>query len=135
MQIIVKTIRDTKLRMKIVKQRTSFDEDSKIFIEPYETKQNILRDKIITARTLLNKVIIPDKIVKTIARLCKVLKMEGLRNTLRVTGDRVLEANLTDVKFVIHLCLRLRLKRGPLDIGNSDHVIRQKFQGVRDDIL
>merc|ERR1712012_1090111 len=52
----IRTVKDPKLRVKVVEERTSFDQDPDIWIKNYEQQQQQLRDKILTARNLLKEV-------------------------------------------------------------------------------
>merc|ERR1711972_339139 len=45
----IRTVKDPVLRVKVVEERTSFDQTPMVWIENYETEQQKLRDKIIAA--------------------------------------------------------------------------------------
>merc|ERR1711997_644049 len=56
----IRTVKDPKLRVKVVEERTSFDQDPDIWIKNYEQQQQQLRDKILTAQKTLPFVVIND---------------------------------------------------------------------------
>merc|ERR1711907_662222 len=60
MSVEVKTVRDADLRVKVVDQRTSFDNDPETFFNNLENKQNELQKKVIAAQERLNSVKIDE---------------------------------------------------------------------------
>ena len=49
----IRTVKDPILRVKVVEERTSFDQTPDVWIENYETQQQELRDRIVAAQKLL----------------------------------------------------------------------------------
>jgi len=49
----IRTVKDPKLRVKVVEERTSFDQTPTVWIENYQQKQTELRERIIKAQNLL----------------------------------------------------------------------------------
>lgn len=107
------------LRVKIVQERTLFDESPKLFIEKYVKPQQELRDRIVAARELLSTVKIDYELRVKISEVCSELDMEGLRGDLVVT--RAAKANAAfhnrkevtadDIFEVIVMCLRHRIRK------------------------
>ena len=52
----IRTVKDPLLRVKVVEERTSFDQTPEVWLENYAEQQQQLRDRIISAQNLLNKV-------------------------------------------------------------------------------
>jgi magnesium chelatase subunit I len=46
----IRTVKDPILRVKVVEERTSFDQNPMLLIENYESQQQELRDKIVAAQ-------------------------------------------------------------------------------------
>jgi magnesium chelatase subunit I len=72
---------DPILRVKVVEERTSFDQNSMVWIENYEAQQQELRDKIVSAQNyyqLLNLNMTKSKI----SEVCSQLDVDGLRGDI-----------------------------------------------------
>jgi magnesium chelatase subunit I len=48
----IRTVKDPILRVKVVEERTSFDQNPMLWIENYESQQQELRDKIVSAQKI-----------------------------------------------------------------------------------
>ena len=53
MQAEIRTVKDPTLRVKVVEERTSFDQTPMVWIDKYEEQQQELRDRIVSAQQLL----------------------------------------------------------------------------------
>jgi magnesium chelatase subunit D len=73
------SVRNEELRAEIVKRNLEFEEDPDGFRAKYEPMQEELRRRIIEARSMLSKVLIPNSIVRLVARLCISLDVDGHR--------------------------------------------------------
>ena len=69
----IRTVKDPQLRVKIVKERTLFDLNPYEWIDKYQEQQNNLKEQIINAQQLLNKVIMPDDLCLKISKVCSEL--------------------------------------------------------------
>ena len=56
MQAEIRTVKDPTLRVKVVEERTSFDQTPMVWIDKYEEQQQELRDRIVSAQQLLSSV-------------------------------------------------------------------------------
>lgn len=119
----IRTVRDPSLRVQIVEQRTNFDFDPYYCIEQFRDKQNSLKESIIKAQQRLPQVVIDYDLKVKISKICGILNVDGLRGDI-VTNRAAKafaaynnreEVQVNDVKQVITLCLRHRLRKDPLE--------------------
>jgi magnesium chelatase subunit D len=73
------SVRNEELRAEVVKRNLEFEEDPEGFRARYESMQEELRRRIIEARSMLSKVLIPNSIVRLVVRLCIALDVDGHR--------------------------------------------------------
>lgn len=134
----IKTVREPKLRVKIVQQRELFEKNPKEFKKVYEQEQNKLREKIINARNNLKNVNIKYELLEKISEICSELNVDGLRGdmvTSRAAKALVAFEGRTDVTDkdifkVITLCLRHRLRKDPLETIDSGFKVQETFKKV-----
>jgi magnesium chelatase subunit I len=134
----VGTVKDAELRVKIVEQRASFDEDPVSFRKAYELSQNNLSNQIKKARERLPNVKIDYDLRVNISKICSELNVDGLRGdivtnraakALVALGDRN-EVTPKDILTVIPLCLRHRLRKDPLESIDSGLLVKEKFSEI-----
>ncbi len=134
----VGTVKDAALRVKIVEERASFDQDPKAFREAYRASQERLRQEIQEARQRLQSVHIDHEIRVKISQVCSELDVDGLRGdivtnraakALAALGTRH-EVTPKDVLTVITLCLRHRLRKDPLESIDSGLLVKERFSQV-----
>ena len=82
MSVEVKTVRDADLRVKVVDQRTSFDNDPEGFTNIMNEKQSELQEKVVAAQKNLSKVKIDDDLRLNISAICGELDVDGLRGDI-----------------------------------------------------
>jgi len=78
----IRTVKDPALRVKVVEERTSFDQQPMLWVENYETQQQELRDKIVAAQRLLPSVEIDYNLRVKISEVCSTLDVDGLRGDI-----------------------------------------------------
>nr|YP_009394271.1 Mg chelatase subunit e [Leptosiphonia brodiei]ARW62833.1 Mg chelatase subunit e [Leptosiphonia brodiei] len=129
----IRTVRDASLRVQIVEQRSSFDQDPYGCMKEFSKKQNHLKETIINAQHLLKEIVIDYDLKVKISNICGVLNVDGLRGDI-VTNraarafaayQNKKEVDISDVKQVITLCLRHRLRKDPLDTIDSGTKVDQ----------
>ena len=126
----IRTVKDPKLRVEIVEQRSLFDQNPQKYTEVYMEKQQQLRKTIVQAQKLLPSVSIDESLKLKISEVCGALEIDGLRGD--IVSNRAAKAlcafqgktqvDATDIKKVMTLCLRHRLRKDPLesiDSGNK----------------
>ena len=134
----IRTVKEPNLRVQIVEQRTTFDQDPKQFLDQYITEQQQLQQKIVEAQQRLSSVTIdPDLRIK-ISQVCSELDVDGLRGDI-VTNraakaltafEERAEVTVEDIKRVITLCLRHRLRKDPLESIDSGYKVQKIFRQV-----
>jgi len=134
----IRTVKDPILRVKVVEERTSFDQDPMIWINNYESKQQELRDKIVAAQKLLPTVQIDYDLRVKISEVCSQLDVDGLRGD--IVTNRAAKAHaayngrnnvtIEDISKIITLCLRHRLRKDPLESIDSGDKVSKVFKEV-----
>lgn len=134
----IRTVKDPILRVKVVEERTSFDQDPMIWINNYESKQQELRDRIVSAQNLLPNVQIDYDLRVKISEVCSQLDVDGLRGD--IVTNRAAKAHaayngrdnvtIEDISKIITLCLRHRLRKDPLESIDSGDKVSKIFKEV-----
>ena len=138
MSVEVKTVRDAELRVKVVDQRTSFDDNPDEFSISVEKQQDDLQQKVIKAQEILNSVQLDDDLRLNISAICGELDVDGLRGdivTNRAAKAHAAYNNRTkvtvdDISTIITLCLRHRLRKDPLESIDSGDKVLKVFKQV-----
>jgi magnesium chelatase subunit I len=134
----IRTIRDPKLRVKIVEERISFDQSPQSWFDKYESEQINIQNRIISAQNSLSKVTISKEFQLKISQICSELEIEGLRGDIVSTRaakalaafETRTEVTLSDLERTITLCLRHRLRRDPMESINSGEKIDAAFKKI-----
>jgi magnesium chelatase subunit I len=134
----IRTVKDPILRVKVVEERTSFDQSPMIWIENYESQQQELRDRIIAAQELLPKVKMDYDLRIKISEVCSRLDVDGLRGD--IVTNRAARAyaaynnrdsvTVEDISKIITLCLRHRLRKDPLESIDSGDKVSKVFKEI-----
>ena len=134
----IRTIREPKLRVRIVEERMNFDQSPNLWFEKYEKEQEEIQNRIIRAQENLSKVTINKDFQLKISEICSELQIEGLRGDIVSTrADKALtafenrfEVTLDDIRRTIILCLRHRLRKDPMESINSGDKIQVAFERI-----
>ena len=134
----IRTVKDPILRVKVVEERTSFDQMPMTWIENYETQQQELRTRIVDAQKLLPNVQIDYDLRVKISEVCSQLDVDGLRGD--IVTNRAAKAHaayygrdkvtIQDIEKIITLCLRHRLRKDPLESIDSGDKVFKIFKEV-----
>ena len=133
MSVEVRTVRDAKLRVQVVDQRTAFDSDPDAFSDSVEEDQASLQQKVVDAQNLLKDVSIDEDLRLRISAVCGELDVDGLRGDIVTNrAARALaafegrnEVNEEDIARVVSTALRHRLRKDPLEtVDSGDRVIK-----------
>ena len=127
LSVEVSSPQDVIQRVQVVKRRDAFETDYENFIKEWRLEDLKIRKKILTARSLIKKVVIPDTIIDECAQLCIALGADGLRGELTLLrSTRALAAfkgnkkvGRNHLKEIATSALRHRLRRDPLDEAGS----------------
>lgn len=134
----IRTVREPNLRVQIVEQRSEFDRDPQAFLEQYEPQQVELQKQIVNAQERLNSVTIDHDLRVKISQVCSELDVDGLRGD--IVSNRAAraiaafegrtEVTVDDIRRVIGLCLRHRLRKDPLESIDSGYKVDKLFREV-----
>ena len=134
----IRTVKDPMLRVKVVEERTSFDQTPMLWVENYKEQQQELRDRIIAAQELLPNVELEYDFRVKISEVCSQLDVDGLRGD--IVTNRAAKAHaaydgrdkvtLDDIAAIITLCLRHRLRKDPLESIDSGNKVSKVFNEV-----
>jgi magnesium chelatase subunit I len=134
----IRTVRDPQLRVQIVEERTSFDQNPQVFLVDHQSQQVALQEKIVAAQQSLSSVNIDRDLRVNISQVCSELDVDGLRGDI-VTNRAAKaltafegrkEVTVDDIKRVITLCLRHRLRKDPLESIDSGYKVQKVFNQV-----
>jgi len=136
----IRTVKDPLLRVQVVEERTSFDQEPMAWIEKYQEQQQELRDRIIAAQKLLPDVNIEYDLRVKISEVCSQLDVDGLRGDI-VTNraskayaayNGKTQVTVADISKIITLCLRHRLRKDPLESIDSGDKVSKVFKEIFD---
>lgn len=146
LHVEVTTVNDLDERVRIVEQQESFERDPENFRSHIEKEQDSLRRRLVRARKNIPQVKLSRELLRSIAELCRQLKVDGHRGELTIArAARALaalegrkEVSATDIRRVATMALRHRLRRDPLEQsgGNSriEHRLNNLFPPAPNDV-
>lgn len=138
MNVEVRTVRDPELRVKIVEQRSEFDQAPQDFTAQYQQQQTELQQKIVQAQTLLPQVQMEYDLRVKVSQVCGELDVDGLRGDI-VTNRAAkalaalegrTEVTVEDIRQVMPFCLRHRLRKDPLESVDSGYKVEKAIAQV-----
>ena len=137
----IRTVKEANLRVQIVEQRSNFDQNPYACVKEFKNKQEELKKIILTAQQQLSKISIDYELRVKISEICGLLDVDGLRGD--IVTNRAAKAfaaykgkenvEIADIKAVITLCLRHRLRKDPLDTVDSGLKVQQVVDKVLHD--
>jgi magnesium chelatase subunit I len=134
----IRTVKDPALRVKVVEERTAFDQAPNIWVENYKEKQQELRNRIVAAQKLLPNVELDYDLRVKISEVCSQLDVDGLRGDI-VTNraakayaayNQRTKVTIQDIGKIITLCLRHRLRKDPLEAIDSGDKVGKVFKEI-----
>ena len=134
----IRTVRDPELRVRIVEERSLFDQDPDISLNEHEEEQRQLREQIVNAQEILNDVALSYELRVKISQVCGSLDVDGLRGDI-VTNRAAKahaayngrkEVTVDDIEAIISLCLRHRLRKDPLESIDSGDKVKTVFEEI-----
>lgn len=134
----IRTVKEPDLRVQIVEQRAEFDRNPQEFMAKYKEKQEELQRKLVDAQNLLPQVTIDYDIRVKISEICSELDVDGLRGDI-VTNraakaiaafESRTEVTVDDIRRVMPLCLRHRLRKDPLETIDSGYKVEKSINRV-----
>ena len=134
----IRTVKDPALRVKVVEERTSFDQEPSTWLANYAEQQEKLRTRIVEAQKLLPEVKLNYDLRVKISEICSQLDVDGLRGDIvtnraakayaAYNGKK--EVTVEDIQQIITLCLRHRLRKDPLESIDSGDKVLKVFKEV-----
>ena len=134
----IHTVKEPALRVQIVEQRSEFDQNPPEFTDKYQQQQQELQQRIINAQELLPSVTMDYEHRVKISEVCSELDVDGLRGDI-VTNRAAKaltafegrnEVTVDDIRRVIALCLRHRLRKDPLETIDTGYKVEKTFSRV-----
>jgi magnesium chelatase subunit I len=134
----IHTVKEPTLRVQIVEQRAEFDSNSAAFYDKYRQEQTELQERIVKARNLLPQVQLDYDLRIKISEICSELDVDGLRGDI-VTNraakalaalENRTQVTVDDIRRVIVLCLRHRLRKDPLESIDSGYKVQKSVARV-----
>ena len=134
----IHTVKEPALRVQIVEQRSDFDQNPLQFSDKYQPQQQALQQQLIKAQDLLPSVQMDYDLRVKISEVCSELDVDGLRGDI-VTNRAAkaiaafegrTEVTVDDIRRVITLCLRHRLRKDPLEAIDSGYKVDKAFSRV-----
>ncbi len=134
----IHTVKEPDLRVQIVEQRAAFDSNPPEFCEKYRQEQEKLQEKIVQAQKLLPQVVLDYDLRVKISEICSELDVDGLRGDI-VTNRAAkaiaafegrTEVTVDDIRRVIVLSLRHRLRKDPLESIDSGYKVEKSVARV-----
>ncbi|MCW6034960.1 magnesium chelatase ATPase subunit I [Spirulina subsalsa FACHB-351] len=134
----IRTVKEPALRVQIVEQRSDFDRDPQGFMSRYQVEQEALQARLVEAQKRLGDVTIEYDLRVNISEVCAELDVDGLRGDI-VTNRAAkalaafegrTEVTVDDIRRVVTLCLRHRLRKDPLESIDSGYKVEKAFNRV-----
>lgn len=131
----IRTVKDPTLRVQIVEERSNFDQNPQTYLEQHVNPQEEMQKRLVSAQTLLPSVSIDYDLRVQISQVCAELDVDGLRGDL-VTNRAAkaiaafegrTEVTTNDIRRVVTLCLRHRLRKDPLESIDSGYKVQKVF--------
>nr|YP_011006859.1 Magnesium chelatase subunit I [Lessonia variegata]WAM64146.1 Magnesium chelatase subunit I [Lessonia variegata] len=134
----IRTVKDPDLRVRIVEERTLFDLNPYAWVDKYKDQQDLLKQKIVDAQSILDTVELPYDFRVNISKVCSELDVDGLRGD--IVTNRAAKAYaafegkknvlMEDIQKIIVLCLRHRLRKDPLESIDSGYKVKKVFEEI-----
>jgi magnesium chelatase subunit I len=134
----IRTVRDPETRVRVVEERSNFDQNPEACLQENAEAIDALKEKIVTAQNLLSQVKISFELRVKISQVCGSLDVDGLRGDI-VTNRAAKayaayngrdEVTIEDIEKIIVLCLRHRLRKDPLESIDSGDKVNNIFDEV-----
>ncbi len=134
----IRTVRDPEIRVRVVEERSNFDQNPEECLAANNEQLELLKAKIVEAQDRLPGVELDYEFRVKISQVCGTLDVDGLRGD--IVTNRAAKAyaayngrtkvTLEDIEKVIVLCLRHRLRKDPLESIDSGDKVATTFEEV-----
>jgi|TARA_B110000503_G_scaffold65774_1_gene103276 magnesium chelatase subunit I len=132
----IRTSRDPETRVRVVEERSNFDQNPDACLQENKELLSTLKTQIASAQKLLPEVTLDFDMRVKISQVCGELNIDGLRGDI-VTNRAAKafaayngrkEVTIQDIENVIVLCLRHRLRKDPLESMDSGDKVQTVFE-------
>jgi Mg-chelatase subunit ChlI/Mg-chelatase subunit ChlD len=135
LSVTVETIGSIEDRVEVVKRTMKFEAEPEKFYEEYMSAQSELRRRIVQAREVLNRIVFPENLIKSISKACLDLKVDGLRPDIIIAKAAATLAafevrtkvTTDDVLVAADLTLSHRTRQGGFIEPASSQEIKETF--------
>jgi magnesium chelatase subunit I len=134
----IRTVRDPETRVRVVEERSNFDQNPEECLQANSEQLENLKKQITDAQERLPNVELDYAFRVKISQVCGSLDVDGLRGD--IVTNRAAKAHaafngrttvtLDDIEKVITLCLRHRLRKDPLESIDSGDKVSTVFEEV-----
>ena len=134
----IRTVRDPETRVRVVEERSNFDQNPDDCLKANAEQLEALKKQITDAQDLLPSIEIDYELRVKISQVCGSLDVDGLRGD--IVTNRAAKAfaayngrstvTVEDIENVITLCLRHRLRKDPLESIDSGDKVSSVFEEV-----
>ena len=134
----IRTVRDPETRVRVVEERSNFDQNPEECLQANKEALDTLKEKIVSAQQRLVDVKLDFELRVKISQVCGSLDVDGLRGD--IVTNRAAKAyaayngrdvvTVDDIENVITLCLRHRLRKDPLESIDSGDKVQSVFEEV-----
>jgi magnesium chelatase subunit I len=134
----IRTVRDPETRVRVVEERSYFDQNPDECLQANAEQLDILKKNITDAQELLPTVELDYELRVKISQVCGSLDVDGLRGD--IVTNRAAKAfaayngrktvTVEDIEKIIVLCLRHRLRKDPLESIDSGDKVSTVFEEV-----
>jgi len=134
----IRTVRDPETRVRVVEERSYFDQNPDECLQANAEQLAILKKNITDAQELLPTVELDYELRVKISKVCGSLDVDGLRGD--IVTNRAAKAfaayngrstvTVDDIEKIIVLCLRHRLRKDPLETIDSGDKVKTSFEEV-----
>jgi Mg-chelatase subunit ChlI len=133
---LIKTVNDEESRVQIIKNNLLFEKDPSDFKKQFKDQDEKLKKQIATARDLIPRIEVEEKIYHIAASICAKLKVDGQRPDIMITKTACAKAaldNRTDVKpedvlSCSFLALSHRTRQGGFEPPATEEEIQNAFE-------
>jgi magnesium chelatase subunit D len=143
LSVSVGKIQSVENRVEVVKRNLRFEENPQLFLEEFKPHQDELKGRIVNARKLLPKVVMPESLLKAICKASIELKIDGMRPDIVISkAARTLAAfegrhavSPSDILLASELALSHRTREGgfaePATTEEISSTLTAKIKEVR----
>lgn len=121
LHVSIEAIQDVETRVKIIQLRNRFEEDPVKFLKEFESENKKLREKIKKAQRLLSEIVLSDRTLMLLCKMCIELDVEGHRPDVMLAKTAMTlaayhgrkEVIQEDIKQAAEFILPFRIRKTP----------------------